>query len=182
MYYVIGVIVLVVVFFVISVRNKIVKLKIGADNAFSAMDVFLKKRYDLIPDLVAAVRAYDKHERDTFINTTNARSKAMESNNINDIARENENINDYISKIFIIAEDYPELKASDNYIKLTSEMTHLEKQIADARLYYNGFVTEYNININTFPNNVIASIFGYKNYDLFKTDINERANVNIGSL
>ncbi len=182
MYYVIGSILLLIIIIVISIRNSLVKKSIGVRNAFSTMDVFLKKRYDLIPDLVASVRAYERHESDTFEKTTNARAKAMASSDVNDIAKENNMISEYIAKIFIIAEKYPELKANENYLKLTKQMVKIEDDIANSRLYYNGYVTEYNIYRNTFPNNVVSSIFGYKNLELFKTSEESRRNVKMENL
>ncbi len=182
MYYVIGSILLLIAIIVISIRNSLVQKSIGVKNAFSTMDVFLKKRYDLIPDLVAAVRAYEKHESDTFAKTTEARAKAMTSSSVNDIARENSMINEYIAKIFIIAEKYPELKASENYLKLSEQMVEIEDDIADSRLYYNGYVTEYNIYRSTFPNNIVASLFGYKSLKLFETSEESRSNVNMENL
>ncbi len=171
--------IVIIIINVFLIRNSFVKHKLQVDNAFSAMDVFLKKRYDLIPNLVAAVKSYATHEEDTFIKTTEARAKAMASNNTKDIVKENNSIEEYVSKIFIIAENYPELKASENYRKLNSQMMELESQIADARLYYNGCVTKYNSHVEKFPTNLFAKLFGYKTIDLYAIDEQSRSSVHV---
>ncbi len=177
MIYVIIVIILLVVYFLIT-YNKLVKLNNQLKEAFSTMDVFLKKRWDLIPSIVETVKGYAKHEMDTLEGIVEAR------NNYNNMTTEekidkNNSINDNIPKLFALAEAYPKLKANENFMDLSKQLKAVEDDIANSRKYYNGAVKVFNNKVEMFPSNIVASILGYKSQKMFSIDSSERENIKI---
>ncbi|MBR6163864.1 LemA family protein [bacterium] len=178
-YIVIGV---VLVFFVaVTVLfNRGIKLKNYVNEAFSTMDVYLKKRWDLIPNLVECVKEYSGYEKTILKEVTDIRTKNYSSMSLFDKLDANLKINDVIPKFFALAENYPDLKANQNYMKLMDELTKVEDDIANARKYYNGTVRELNTFTETFPSNIVCMIFGIRQAKLFEIDDTERNNVKLG--
>lgn len=161
----------------ISIYNRLRRLNLGVKESFAAMDVFLKKRYDLVPNLVASVKGYATHEREVFEQTAEARAKAMGAKSTAEKAEANQLLQDSLQRLIVIAEDYPELKADGGFLKLQKQLEEIEDDIADSRLYYNGNVKLYNANIQTFPNLLVAPLFGYRPEDFFSAEGSERAAV-----
>ncbi|MCI6152057.1 MAG: LemA family protein [Fusobacterium perfoetens] len=178
-----GIIVLLIViiaFILIGIYNKLVKEKNFVEEAFSTIDAYLKKRYDLIPNLVATVKGYKDYEGETLEKVIAARNKYMSCTNMNDKI-ENENmIAGTLGKLFALQESYPDLKANTNFLSLQGEITKIEEDILQARKYYNGSVRNYNTYCETFPNVFIANMFGFKKYPFFNIEESkEKENVKI---
>ena len=180
--YLIGFIVFVVLiaFWAISVYNGLIGLKNKVEEAFSTMDVYLKKRYDLIPNLVETVKGYAKHEKETLEAVIQARNTAVSSVGPEaKIANENA-LTGTLSKLFALAEAYPDLKANTNFIDLQTQLKSLEDEIANARKYYNGTVRQFNTSIQVFPTNLLAAPLGFKKQPLFEVESDtERQNVKV---
>lgn len=176
---VIGLIVIVGLWLVIS-RNSFVSIKNQVEEAFSTMDVYLKKRYDLIPNLVETVKGYATHESETFTKVTAARTAAMNSTSIDEkIANENA-LSGTLKSLFAVAEAYPQLQANTNFLDLQQQLQMLEDEIANSRKYYNAVVRTMNTKVESFPSNVIASIFGFKKQPFFEVgSAEERENVQV---
>jgi LemA protein len=168
---VILIIVAVVVIAVIAIYNKLVRLRNTVKSSWSDIDVQCKKRYDLVPNLVETVKGYASHERTVFEKVTEARSLAMKATNPAEMAENM--IRDTLKSLFAVAEAYPELKANANFLQLQSQLQELENSIEYARRYYNAVVRDYNILIESFPSNLIASQFGFKQEQLFQLEAPE---------
>ena len=153
--------------------NNIVK------EAFSTMDIYLKKRWDLIPNLVEVVKGYEKHEKETFNEITSLRTSNYDDMSMNKKINVNEQLTQEISKIIAILENYPDLKASENFLQLSKELIQLEDEIANSRKYYNGSVRILNTKILTFPSNIVAGIFGFKQASMFEVNTEEKNNVKV---
>ena len=168
------IIVIVILAWIVLIYNGFVQLTNRANEAWSDIDVQLKRRFDLIPNLVNTVKAYAKHEKTVFEDVTEARTKAMgaQSVHVKDVA--DGAVKDSIGKILAIAENYPVLMASDNFKKLQDELTDTEDTIAEARKYYNGTVRNLNIKIHSFPDMMIAGVAGFKSREFFEADEEER--------
>lgn len=173
-----GVLVLAIVW-VIGAYNGLVSLKNRTDEAWSDIDVQLKRRYDLIPNLVETVKGYAKHEKQVFEEVTKARSAAMSSGSVADKA-ENENmLTNTLKSVFAIAENYPELKANQNFLSLQGELTDTEDKIEAARRFYNGNVRDFNTKLQVFPTNMIAQNLGFKAREFFEAAAGEREAVKV---
>lgn len=177
--YIIIAIVVVLLLLVFTTYNSFVKLNNKVEEAFSTMDVYLKKRWDLIPNIVETVKGYAKHEKSTLEEVINLRNSSYDKMNTNDKVETNNKLSQGISKLMAIAESYPELKANENFKDLSNQLTRVEDDIANARKYYNGTVRIYNDKVQMFPSNIIAGIFGYKVKNMFEANENERENVKI---
>lgn len=177
--YIIIAIVVILLLLVFSTYNNLVKLNNKVEEAFSTMDVYLKKRWDLIPNIVEVVKGYAKHEEKTLEDVINLRNNSYDKMNINDKVDINNKLSQGVSKIIAIAEAYPDLKANENYKDLSNQLTKVEDDIANARKYYNGTVKNYNNKVQMFPSNIVAKILGYKAKNMFKANENERENVKI---
>ncbi len=177
-YIVIGIIVLIVIY-AFSLYNSFVKLNNKVKEAFSTMDVYLKKRWDLIPNIVETVKGYAKHENDTLKEVVELRNSSYDKMSDDEKIKTNEKVSDRISKIMALAEAYPKLKASDNFRTLSKELTKVEEDIANSRKYYNGVVRTYNNKVEMFPSNIFAGIFGYKSKAMFEASSTERENVKV---
>lgn len=162
-----GVIVLIALA-VIGVYNALVRLRNQVDNAWSQIDVQLKRRHDLIPNLVETARGYMKHERETFEAITKARSAAMGAKTVAEAGRAEGQLADALSKFMLVVENYPDLKANQNFLALQEELTSTENKIAFARQNYNDQVLFYNNKIQMFPSNVVASMFAFTKRDFFE--------------
>jgi len=162
-----GVAVLLILWF-IAVYNKLIGLKNRTDEALSDIDVQTKRRYDLIPNLVETVKGYAKHEKEVFENVTKARAEAMSSKGLASQAEAENQITQTLKSLFAVAENYPELKANENFAQLQTELTETEDKIEASRRFYNANVRDFNIAIEVFPSNMVANMFGYKRRELFE--------------
>ena len=169
-----------IIVWVIKTYNAFIQLRNNADEAFSTMDVYLKKRYDLIPNFVETVKGYAKHENKTLEDVMNARYNAMNSATVEQRI-DNENIlQGALKSLFAVSENYPNLKADQNFIDLQNTLKSLEEEIANSRKYYNGTVKIYNVKRESFPSNIIAKIFKFVKKPLYEVDnAEERKNVKV---
>ena len=159
--------------------NTFVKLRNNADEAFSTMDIFLKKRYDMIPNLVETVKKYAEHERETLERVTQARNMAMNAGTLQE-RTQNENIlSGTLKSLFAVSENYPELKADGSFMNLQNQLVALENDISQSRKYYNGVTKVMNNKVEMFPTNISALIFGFRKYPFFMVDEHERQNVQV---
>lgn len=172
-------IIVIVLLMVLITYNKLVYLKNMVKEAFSTMDVYLKKRWDLIPNLVECVKGYAHHEQETLEKVISLRNFSYDNLNQKDKIEKGNEIAEGISKIMLLAESYPELKASENFINLSNQLIQIENDIENSRKYYNGTVKNYNIAILQFPNNIVASLFGFKEEKMFEASAEEKENVKV---
>lgn len=177
---VIIIIIVIIVFWFIGSYNGFISLRNRFKEAFSTMDVYLQKRYDLIPNLVETVKGYAKHEKSTFEDITNARSRVASAQGIDDkIAAENE-LTQTLGHLFAVAENYPDLKANTNFLELQASLNNIETEIAQSRKYYNAVVKAYNTRVQSFPSNIIAKIFHFETQEMFALENKEaRENVKV---
>jgi LemA protein len=167
MIYVIWFIIFVLGIWIISTYNNLTALRLRVQNAWRQIDVQLKRRYDLIPNLVETVKGYMQHEQDTLQKVIDARSKAMASTGAKESAEAQTALTQSLGQVFALMENYPELKASKNVLDLQEELTTTENQIAFARQYYNDLVTQYNTKQQVFPSNMLAGLFRFQPSELF---------------
>lgn len=171
------VLIVLLVLFVMSSYNKLVRLSNRVDEGFSTMDVYLKKRFDLIPNLVETVKGYAKHEADTLSSVIAQRNMAKTPKDVMD--SENK-ITNAIQGIFAVAEQYPDLKANTNFMDLQNQLKKVEEDIANSRKYYNALVREYNDVIMSVPTNIVASLFHFEKKTMFEVaNTSERENVQV---
>lgn len=161
------------IFAVIAIYNRLVRLKNTIESSWSDIDVQLKKRYDLVPNLVETVKGYAAHEKSVFEKVTQARSMAMQASSPAEKTNTENIFKDTLKSLFAVAEAYPELKANENFIQLQSQLKELEDNIEYARRYYNAVVRDYNILIESFPSNIIASQFKFKKEEFFELEAPE---------
>ena len=178
MWYIIGVIIIIIIYALVQ-YNSFVKLNNKVREAFSTMDVYLKKRWDLIPNIVETVKGYAKHEKDTLQEVIELRNGVYDKMSDDEKIKTNEQLSNNINRMMALAESYPELKASDNFKDLSKQLTKVEDDIANSRKYYNGVVRIYNNKVEMFPSNVFACIFRFKTKPMFEASANERENVKI---
>lgn len=170
----------VIVVAIISIFNRLVSLKNRTDESWSDIDVQLKRRHDLIPNLVETVKGYAKHEKELLEEVTKARTEAISSKTLEEKAKAENQITEALKSVFAIAENYPNLKANENFVELQREITDTEDKIQAARRFYNGNVRDLNISIESFPSNIIAGMFNYKKRELFQLDdVSEKKNVEV---
>ncbi|MFA6588003.1 MAG: LemA family protein [Patescibacteria group bacterium] len=166
--YIIIAIIAIAILWLWATYNHLVKLKNQTQEAWSDIDVQLKRRYDLIPNLVNTVKGYATHERELFEKVTQARAAAMGANGMADKAKAENMLTDTLKSLFAVAENYPILKANENFAKLQDELSDTENKIQAARRFYNGNVRDLNIKIETFPTNMIASTFHFQKREFFE--------------
>ena len=161
---------IVVVFFLfaIALYNGLVTLRNRTKEAWSEIDVQLRRRYDLIPNLVETVKGYAKHEKELFEKVTKARAEAINASGIKDQAKAENMLSDTLKSLFAVAENYPNLRASENFQKLQDELTDTENKVESARRFYNGNVRDLNIKVESFPSSIVAGMFGFKQMELFE--------------
>ena len=164
------VIIVLLVFFVIGIYNALVRLRNQVQNAWSQIDVQLKRRHDLIPNLVETAKGYMKHERETFESITQARSQAMGAKGVADAAKAEGALTDALSKFMLVVENYPDLKANQNFLSLQETLTSTENKIAFARQGYNDQVLFFNNKIQMFPSNIIANMFSFTEREFFEIE------------
>lgn len=150
--------------------NGLVKLKIRVDEAWSDITVQLKRRLDLIPNLVNSVKGYAKHESDVFEKVTEARANALNAQGVKETAAAENMFEGALKSLFAVAESYPDLKASDNFIQLQQELVDTEDKIQASRRFYNGGVRDLNTKIQIFPNNIFAGVLGFKQREFFEVE------------
>lgn len=177
-YILIGIGILLVVYFV-ATYNAFVVLKTRIKEALSGIDVQLKRRADLIPNLVETVKGYAKHEKSVFENVTKARSALMTAKTTVDKAEANNMLTGALKSLFAVAESYPDLKASENFRDLQRQLEDTEDKIAYSRQFYNSNVLEYNTKVQTLPSNMIANMFGFKQEEFFAATEEERKKVEV---
>jgi LemA protein len=177
--YVAGVILLALFFFIVVIYNGFVRLRNQVDEAFSTMDVYLKRRYDVIPNLVEIVKGYAAHERDTLERVVEARSMAVNAGNLEERSKGDEMLSGTLKSLFAIAENYPSLKADGAFINLQNQLSEVEKDILQSRKYYNGVVRAMNTRVETFPANLFANVMGFRRCSFFMADESEREYVRI---
>jgi LemA protein len=159
----------------VLVYNRLVALRARVNNGWSQIDVQLRRRYDLIPNLVKTVQGYASHEREVFENVTQARSRAIDANAVPDQADAENQVTRGLRRLMAVAENYPELKANENFLALQEELTGTESKIAFARQFYNDQVMRLNTLIGSFPSNVIARTFGFQTREFFDIEDPVRA-------
>lgn len=175
---VIGAVVL-IVGYLWSLYNGLVSLKTQIEEAWSAIDVQLKRRAELIPNLVETVKGYAKHEKSIFLEVTKARSALLGAKSLEKKAEASDMLTNALGKLFAVAENYPQLKANDVFLQLQKELSDTEDKVAYSRQYYNSVVNDYNIKIRTFPNTLFNEMFGFTEKEFFGATEAERKTVNV---
>lgn len=163
-------VVLALAFYVIGIYNKLVKLRTMVSEAWSGIDVQLKKRYDLIPNLIETVKGFASHERETFESVTKARAAAMGASGVIDQQTAENQLTRSLSGLFAVAERYPELKSNTNFLQMQQDLSAIEQDIERSRRYYNGTVRDQNILIESFPSNMVANGFGFQKSAFFELE------------
>ena len=182
MEFLIGLIVVVglLAIFVVGAYNSFIKLRNIVEESFSTMDVYMKKRYDLIPNLVETVKGYAAHEQGTFEKVTAARTAAQNATSVEGRMAAENTLTGTLKSLFAVAEAYPDLKANANFMDLQSQLKLVEQDIANSRKYYNATVKEYNTKTEQFPANIIAKLFHFQRKPMFELENEaERQNVNV---
>ncbi|MEX1377650.1 MAG: LemA family protein [Eubacteriales bacterium] len=170
----------VVVVWIIASYNGLVKMRNMVEEAFATMDVYLKQRYDLIPNLVETVKGYAKHESETFEKIVQARSKAMNAKTSEETVAEENNLTQTLKSLFALAENYPDLKANQNFINLQGQLQKVETDIAQSRKYFNAIVRRYNTKVELFPQSIVAQMFKFSRKTMFEvSDDSQRENVSV---
>lgn len=172
-------IVLAIIFFLWFTYNSLVTAKMRVSEAFSQIDVQLKRRTDLIPNLVETVKGYAKHEKEIFEKVTRLRSDLVSAKSVSEKAQVNNQLSQALKSIFAVAENYPNLKASQNFLELQEELSDTENKIAYARQFYNSVVMDYNTKLKVFPNVLFASALNFQPADFFKTPEEEKQPVKV---
>lgn len=159
--------------------NSLIRMRNRVDEAWSDIDVQLKRRHDLIPNLVNTVKGYAKHEKGVFEEVTKARSNAINAKSPAAHAQAENMLTGALKSLFAVSEAYPDLKASDNFLHLQRELTDAEDKIQAARRFYNGNVRDFNTKVQVFPSNLVAGVLGFKKYEFFEAQASERENVEV---
>lgn len=177
-----GILFLIIVFLIwlIAVYNSFIKSRNDVDESFSTMDVYLNKRYDLIPNLVETCKGYAKHESETLENVMRARNLAMKSNGDKERFSNENALTGTLRRLYKVTENYPNLKADSHFMQLMKELSTIENEILNARKYYNACVKDYNVKREVFPKNLIAKMFNFAKRELFEIeDAEMRKNVKV---
>lgn len=169
------IVIVVLAVLLIGLYNNLVSLRNNRENAFANIDVQLKQRYDLIPQILGAVKGYATHERELLEKITMARSAAMSATNINDKIEANNQLGSALAGLKVAVEAYPDLKANQNFLQLQAELTDIENKLAATRRYFNAATREYNTAVMSFPANIIAGMFGFHKEAMFEIPKEERA-------
>lgn len=170
------ILVVVVVYFIIM-YNKFIALRASIDGNWSDIDVQLKKRYNLIPALVETVKSYIKYENETFQDIVRARNNAQQSSNIEEKGQLENALNNSLGKLFLLTEDYPDLKANTTFLNLQNELTDVEDDIENARRYYNAVVRDYNTKVDSFPDLIVARVFKFMTLKYFELENQSHRNM-----
>jgi len=167
---IVGIVIVLLVLFIIGIYNSLIGLRNQVDNAWSQIDVQLKRRHDLIPNLIETTKGYMQHERGTFEAITNARSQAMGAKTVAESAKAEGVLGEALSKFMLVVENYPDLKANQNFLALHEELTSTENKISFARQNYNDQVLFFNNKIQMFPSNFVAGMFTFSKRDFFQVE------------
>ena len=171
---------IIIVGWYISTHNKLIRLKTSVEEAFSTIDIYLKKRFDLIPNVVETVKGYAKHESETYQKITDARARLGSANTPGEKIEADKQMTTAIRSLFAVAENYPELKANTNFMDLQNQLKSMEGEITQARKYYNATVREFNIAIQSFPTSIVAKRMKLEKASLYEVDsAEERQNVKV---
>ena len=173
------IIVILVILILIWMFNQIIKENNLVKKSFSTVDVYLKKRYDLVPNLVEIVKGHAAHEKEVFENIANARTKAMESKTEEDSVKLDNELNTALKSLFMVAEQYPNLKTNQSFVELQKKLTDVEDELAAARRAYNSAVTEYNTTLESFPTNLMGKLMKKKQKELFVVNDDIRNAINM---
>jgi len=177
-YILIGVIA-VILLYIVATYNSFIKLSNKVKEAFATMDVYLKKRWDLIPNLVEVVKGYMKHESSVLENVVKLRNSSYDKMSLVDKIDTNEQLTAGLSKLMAIVESYPDLKASQNFSDLSTQLSKVEDEIANSRKYYNAVVRNMNTKVEMFPSNIVAKMFKFQLSKMFEADSKEKDNVKV---
>mgnify|MGYP000138979131 FL=1 len=177
-YIIIGIIVILLIYILIT-YNSFINSRNLVKEAFSTMDIYLKKRWDLIPNLIEVVKGYSKYENETLTKITSLRSSSYDELTMDNKININEDLSRCLSNIFAVSENYPELKANELYTNLSNNLISIEDEIANSRKYYNGTVRNFNNKIQMFPNNILAKLFRFKEFKMFEANAEEKNNVGV---
>ena len=172
-------IIVIIIVFIISTYNGLVQSKMKVDNAWSQIDIQLQRRFDLIPNFVETVKGYMNHEQETFEKIASIRTSWANASSVEDKAKLNDQLSSSLKTIMAVSESYPELKANENFLKLSEELSNTEDKISFSRQFYNDTVTMYNTKLQVFPSNIIAGIFNFTARNLFKSEDEARNNVKV---
>ena len=167
---IVGIVIVLLILFIIGIYNSLIGLRNQVDNAWSQIDVQLKRRHDLIPNLIETTKGYMQHERGTFEAITNARSQAMGAKTVAESAKAEGVLGEALSKFMLVVENYPDLKANQNFLALQEELTSTENKISFSRQNYNDQVLFFNNKIQMFPSNVVAGMFSFSKRDFFQVE------------
>lgn len=174
------VVVILVIIWGVMTYNSFISLRNKVEEAYSTMDVYLKKRYDLIPNLVETVKGYAKHEKETLTQVIEARNVALQASNAQDKLAAEKKLNQSMINLFALSEQYPDLKANQNFMNLQNELKNMEGEIANARKYYNAIVRNFNTKCEAIPSNIIANLAHFEKQPLFEVETpEERGNVKV---
>lgn len=177
---IVGIIILLLIVWLVTAYNGFIRLRNKSEEAFSAMDVSLKKRYDLIPNFVETVKGYAKHESQTLDAVIKARNQAMSSSSLEQKIANDNALSGTLKSLFALTESYPDLKANQNFLSLQDQLARVEEEIAGSRRYYNGVVNKYNTKTEMFPGNILAGLFGFQRKPLYEVNSeSERENVKV---
>lgn len=170
---------LMVILFIWSTYNSLATSKVRIKEALSGIDVQLKRRVDLVPNLIETVKGYAKHEKSLLENVTKARSSLMSAQTTHEKAASDNMLSSALKSLIAISESYPDLKASNNFLELQKELSDIEAKIAYARQFYNSNARSYNTTLVNFPGNIVGNIFGYKREEFFEAEEKERQPVKV---
>ena len=176
---IVGAIVLLIIGFIITNYNVLVVLRNKVRNQFSQIDVQLKKRADLIPNLVETVKGYAKHEKGTLEDVVKARNTYLSANTVEEKDKANKEMTSALNKLFALAESYPDLKANENFLDLQSQLKDIEEKISYARQFYNDSVLSYNNKVEMVPSNIVAGLFHFEKEKFFEATEEDRKNVKV---
>lgn len=175
---IVGIVILLIVWIVI-VNNKLVRLRNNLKNQYSQIDVQLKKRFDLVPNLVNVVKGYSIHEKETLQSVIEIRNTALKSKNIHEEISANKELTTALDKLFFLSESYPQLKSDTNYIELQENLKDIEDKIAYARQFYNDSVLKYQNAIEAFPTSIIAKMLNFKKEEYYEIKTEEKESINV---
>ena len=177
--WVIGIVVVVLILVIISTYNSLVSLRNRVRDQWAQIDVQLKRRFDLIPNLIETVKGYTKHDSETLENIVKVRNTYASANTPQEAMEADGELNKAVSRLFALAESYPDLKANTNFLQMQDELKETENKIASARQFYNDVVLRYNNKIQMFPSNIVAGLFGFKTEAFFEANKEEKENVKV---
>jgi LemA protein len=172
-------VIIILVIWAVAIYNGLIRLKNRVDEAWSDIDVQLKRRYDLIPNLVNTVKGYAAHEKEVFEKVTEARTRAMGAQSAGDKAQAENALSQTLKSLFAVAENYPDLKANQNFLELQRELTDTEDKIQAARRFYNGNVRDFNTKIQVFPNSIFSGMLGFSAREFFEAGEGEKEPVKV---